>query len=488
MIIRPYKEPVVNRETQADFMRLSILVAEKQLLNGKTVTSWRDKINAPETLETVFMNPAGTSVILSDTGGGIASAVNDIFDHFGGGEKHLRASGDVYIKVNGVGCEPYVYTDPEVLRETIRYFRRCGARTVYVIENCTQANFTRLVFQATGYLRICRETGAVPVFLDETPAMPIFLEGIEEFVDISRFAFERLVEQRDDNFYLSLPKLKTHSMSQVTLSIKNQFGLIHQRSRIADHNYRIHQKFADIYRVLRPDFAMVDGLVATTHGHYPTTYNADKCVVPMDLLIGGPDPLAVDTVAAALMGFDPSAVQHLALCRDTGIGIGDMDCIDIINKDLFEQRRKHLTCDLLDDYPPDLAFLRGEERCCKEGCRRNTESVVEMLYRDHGGRGGFTILMGKGIDRTTVEGIRGRVHIAGSCAIQDYGVFLEKKLGRKNITMSPGCNDLALSVHGLCKNMGVHPVRMSPVNPLRSVALLISAKLRGSEANIVPLI
>jgi len=427
-------------------------------------------------------------VILSSTKGGITSAVNEVFEHFGGGAKLLRSSRDVYIKVNGVGPEPNVYTDPEVLRETILYFQKCGARAIYVMENCTQANFTRLVFQATGYLRICRETGAVPVYLDETPAVPVFLEGIEEFVDISRFVFERLIEQGEENLYLSLPKLKTHSMSQVTLSVKNQFGLVHQRSRIADHNYRIHQKFVDIYRVLRPDFVLIDGLIATTHGHYPTTYNADKCLVPMDLLIGGSDPLATDVVGAALMGFDVSAVKHLDLCRATGIGIADLSRIDMINKTLFEERKKNLTCELLDDYPADLTFLRGRDRCCKEGCRRNTESVVEMIYRDHGGKGGFTILMGKGIDRQAVDAVTGRVHIAGSCAIQDHSVSLQTRLGRRNVTMSPGCNDLALTVFGLCKQMGIHPIQLSQVNPLHSGALLVMARLKGTQANIVPLI
>ncbi|MDA8404481.1 MAG: DUF362 domain-containing protein [Desulfobacteraceae bacterium] len=429
-----------------------------------------------------------TEVVLSDTKRGIAAAVREVFEHFGGGAELLRPSRNVYIKVNGVGPEPNVYTDPEVLRETIRYFQECGAQAIHVMENCTQANFTRLVFQATGYLDICRETGAVPVFLDETPAVPIFLEGIEEFIDISRFVFERLIEQREENIYLSLPKLKTHSMSQVTLSIKNQFGLVHQKSRIADHNYRIHQKFADIYRVLRPDFVLIDGLIATTHGHYPTTYNVDKCVVPMNLLIGGSDPLATDVVGAALMGFDVTAVRHLDLCRATGIGIADPDRIDIINKSLFEERKKNLTCELLDDYPPDITFLRGRERCCKEGCRRNTENVVEMIYRDHGGKGGFTILMGKGVDKPDVDRITGRVHIAGSCAIQDYGVSLQARLGRQNVTMSPGCNDLALTVYGLCKQMGIHPIHLSQLNMLQSGMLLMMARLKGSQANIVPLI
>jgi uncharacterized protein (DUF362 family) len=434
------------------------------------------------------MNRNSTEVILVDTRLGIAKGVSAVFEHFGGGGKFLRSSRDVYIKVNAVGLEPYVYTDPEVLRETILYFRACGAREIYVIENCTQANFTRLVFHAIGYLKVCRETGAVPVYLDETASVPIFLEGIEEFIDISQFAFERLIENRTENFYLSLPKLKTHSMSQVTLSIKNQFGLVHQSSRIADHNYRIHQKFADIYRVLRPDFALIDGLIATTHGHYPTTYNAEKCVVPMDLLIGGPDPLATDVVASSLMGFGLKDVRHLQLSSDTGIGQGDIAQINIINKDLFDARKKNLTCELLDDYPPDINILRGKERCCKEGCRCNTETVVEMLYRDHGGKGDFTILMGKGIDKQTVNKMTGRVHIAGSCAIQDYGVALQTRLGKKNVTMSPGCNNLALTVYGLCRQMRVNQISLSGVGPIQSAASLIMAKLNGTQANIVPLI
>jgi hypothetical protein len=111
-----------------------------------------------------------------------------------------------------------------------------------------------------------------------------------------------------------------------------------------------------------------------------------------------------------------------------------------------------------------------------------------MLFRDHGGKGGFTILMGKGIDEKAVEKITGRAHIAGSCAIQDYGVPLQARLGKRNVTMSPGCNDLALTVHGLCRQMGIIPIQLSKINLLQSAGLFMLTKLKGSQANIVPLI
>ena len=69
------------------------------------------------------MEKARAQVVLADTKPGIGPAIKEVFGHFGGGEKLLRSSRDVYIKVNGIGSEPYVYTSPEVLREAILYFR-----------------------------------------------------------------------------------------------------------------------------------------------------------------------------------------------------------------------------------------------------------------------------------------------------------------------------------------------------------------------------
>ncbi|HPS87079.1 MAG TPA: DUF362 domain-containing protein [Spirochaetota bacterium] len=431
---------------------------------------------------------SGATVFLSDTAQGIPGAVCECFDTFGGARKLLKSSGDIYLKVNAVDLKKYCYTDPEVVRETIRYFRRGGAKNIYVIENCTQANFTRLVFKGTGLDRICREEGAVPVYLDEMDVLPVYLEELQSFIEVPRLVAERLIRDRDKNLYVSLPKLKTHSMSQVTLSIKNQFGLVDQESRIADHNFRIHQKFADIYRVLRPDFVLVDGIIATNHGHYIAEGNADKCVVPMGLLISGNDPMAVDTVGAALIGYSVKDVKHLALSAKTGIGESDIRKIRIINRQLFDERKKKLTHELLDDFPPDVKIVRGRERCCPEGCKRNTETVLEVMFRDHGGKGGFTILMGRGADAGEVAAISGRVHIAGGCAIQDWGLELQERLGRKNVTMSDGCNNLAMTIYGLCKQMKVNQLKLVPVNPVSSLAALVTARIRGTRAKITPLI
>jgi uncharacterized protein (DUF362 family) len=425
------------------------------------------------------------SVIFSDTGRGIDQAVAEVFDHYGGGRALLKSSGDVYIKVNGVDLRKYAYTDPEVIGAVIRYFQKCGANRVYVIENSTQGNITRLVFKVTGIQKVCKQTGAVPVCLDETGAVPVFLEGLSSFIDLSAFVYERLIAQADQNLYISVPKLKTHSMSGVTLSIKNQFGLVHHQSRIADHNFKLHQKFADIYRLLRPDFVVIDGLIATNHGHYIAEKNAAECIIPMNCLIGGDDPLAVDIIGAAFLGFDAGDVPHIRLSSETGISDADLSNIEIINKDIFDARRKKLTCALLGQFPPELTILRGKTRCCPEGCRLNTETCVEVFYRDYDGKGDFTILMGKDIDPESIRAIqKGPVHIAGSCAIQDYGLEMQRRFGKKNVTFSRGCNNLPETIYALCRHMKVNPIKLSGVNPLTALSVLATAKLKGSRAVI----
>lgn len=429
-----------------------------------------------------------TQVMFSDSKAGIERAVTEIFEHFGGADALLKSSRDVYLKVNAVDSKAFCYTDPRVVGAVVGYFKKNGARNVYVIENCTQANITRLVFTVTGIRKACVANGGIPVCLDETGVLPVFLPTLQSFVDFSDFVFERLVEQKDENLYVSLPKLKTHSMSQVTLSIKNQFGFVHQASRVADHNFRIHDKFADIYRVLRPDFVLMDGTIATNHGHYIAQKMASECIVSTEVLIGGKDPLAVDVCAAKFLGFDLADVPHLALAAKAGLGVSDFQSVDIVGKDLFDGRAQNFTCELLEKFPPELVILRGLERCCKEGCRRNTESVVELFYCDHNGSGDFTILMGKGIPQADVDKIQGRAHLAGNCAISEHGLSLARRLGKKNVTFSHGCNNLPQTVAALCRHMKVSPIRLSGTDPVTALAALVSAKARGTRACIPPLV
>ena len=96
--------------------------------------------------------------------------------------------------------------------------------------------------------------------------------------------------------------------------------------------------------------------------------------------------------------------------------------------------------------------------------------------------------MEKGIDHQEIKLLKGRVHLAKGCVIEDHGLMLLKKLGKKNVTMSHGWNNLAETIYGLYKQMNINPLKLVPVNPIFSLLLLAQAKMNGSKVMIPRLI
>ena len=423
------------------------------------------------------------------------SAVAQMFDAEGGAAL-LKSSGDVYLKPNGIDSKPYSYTRPELIEAVIAYWKEHGARRIYLFENCTQGNFTRMVFALTGYSEICKKYGVKEVYLDEEKSTSFTFEGKPAAAvdalgydhttfQIPKFIVRNLIEEADQNLYLNLPKLKTHSMAGVTLGIKNQWAFPQPSDRRADHNYNLASKLADMMGYLQPDYTLIEGIEASIHGHYLPTAFADGCVLPFRVLVGSTNVAAADLVGARLFGLTPAEdVEHLKIVIDRGYtrGVRSLDDVEIVG-DITQFNRRY-SWDLLDRFPEDIAIIKGRQRCCKEGCRNNPLSVLQSLAYDFGGLGGWTLVMGKGHDPQTIEAIEGRVLIAGHCAIEEVGERLIARLGRKNVFLSGYCNDLCATTEAMCNLMGVDPLLMAPMPFFKATKLLALSKLKGSQARV----
>ena len=92
----------------------------------------------------------------------------------------LKSSKEVYFK-------EHCYTSPEGLRAVIEYLKKIGAK-VYVMENSTQANMTRIVFTITGYKKICDDLGVKIIYLDEEETETF------EFKEILKGIISRLLD------------------------------------------------------------------------------------------------------------------------------------------------------------------------------------------------------------------------------------------------------------------------------------------------------
>ena len=134
-----------------------------------------------------------------------------------------------------------------------------------------------------------------------------------------------------DYAIISVPKLKLHRITGVTLSLKNMMGVVQPKGQM---HFHLNEKIADLASVVKPRLAVVDGLIGG-EGHE----RAGK-PVPMNLVIAGLDPVAVDTVGATIMGINVDNIKHIKLAAKKELGTCNLDQIRILGESLEKVKRK----------------------------------------------------------------------------------------------------------------------------------------------------
>ncbi len=132
---------------------------------------------------------------------------------------------------------------------------------------------------------------------------------------------------------ISIPSLKTHSMAVTTLSIKNLMGTIQPKGQMHSD---LHKKLADLLSIFHSRFklAVIDGFIGSDG------MEELGSPVKMDLVIAGTDPVAVDTVGSAVIGYGVDECLYLKYCNEKGLGECDIEKIEIIGESIESVKRK----------------------------------------------------------------------------------------------------------------------------------------------------
>ena len=136
-----------------------------------------------------------------------------------------------------------------------------------------------------------------------------------------------------DSVIVSVPKLKLHRIAGVTLSLKNMMGALATKG-VMHAGFSLSENIVDLASVLTPRLAVVDGIIAG-EGH-----ESSGNPVEMNLVIAGTDPVAVDSVGAAVMGVLPEDVKHLVLAEKKGLGTCQLDQITVVGEPIERVQRK----------------------------------------------------------------------------------------------------------------------------------------------------
>nr|MBC8476911.1 DUF362 domain-containing protein [Dehalococcoidia bacterium] len=241
---------------------------------------------------------------------GVEAAVRQAVDLAGGLPELITPRSKVLIKPNLCRPEPSgrgITTDCRVTEAVTRLVLELKPQSVIIGEGAgagydfSGSTSTEEAFRVSGTADVAARLGVELRNLnrDEWEEVSVKNPYIMDRVKIARTVLESDVT-------ISIPVIKTHQRTLVTLSLKNTKGVLPGAEKRKTHALGLDKAIADLNSVAKPSYVVVDGLVGM-QGLW--AYPQDK--VEPGLILAGREPYAVDTVGTYLMGFSPSQVMHL---------------------------------------------------------------------------------------------------------------------------------------------------------------------------------
>lgn len=237
-------------------------------------------------------------------------------------KNQLKTDSKVFIKPNFTF--PYynegITTSPELLRNLLEIIKDRADTVILGESDGGNRSFSAdVAFKGHNMHEICKETGVDLVNLSKRPSVFIKDKILGKTVQVQ---LPKLLLDEIDCF-ISVPVLKVHVMTGVTLSIKNLWGCYSDTMRCL-HHQNFDRKITLITKLLNPKIVVIDGIYALD-GHGPMYGNAKK----MDLILAADNPVVADALGAEIMGIPLEKAKHILTGEIDGIGTTNLQEVEI---------------------------------------------------------------------------------------------------------------------------------------------------------------
>ncbi len=238
-------------------------------------------------------------------------------------------------------------THPALVQALCELLIDAGAGQIRIVDGLGDEN----IFQAWGYLDVAARVNAQLIDLCKPAPYGDFVGfpvgPARQIYDV--FYLNAALKEVD--VFISFAKMKCHSTTGVTLSLKNLIGLapisLYRRDESHNHRSAFHESTQydqrlprvaiDLNLAMPVHLAFIDGIKTVEGG--AGSWDAGYNPVQPGLVVVSKNPVAADAVSAAVMGFDPDAPagsypfsyadNHLALAREAGLGSNRLEEIGV---------------------------------------------------------------------------------------------------------------------------------------------------------------
>lgn len=220
----------------------------------------------------------------------------------------------ILIKPNLVNSSPPPVTFPvEATRELVSYCERHSGAQIIIAEGTGDPDKTTWdIYGEHGYLSLAKAGRVELVDLNE--------EELTEATNLDCTVLQSFMMPKilTDCFVISAATLKKHSLAGVTLSMKNMIGIASPKHyqqggywRKSAFHSEMQQSIFELNLYRTPDLALIDGSIGLAEHHLGGAH----CDPPVNKLIAGFDPVAVDAFGANLLKVPWQHVGHIKMAN-----------------------------------------------------------------------------------------------------------------------------------------------------------------------------
>lgn len=285
-------------------------------------------------------------------------------------ELGVEPTGRVFIKPNVVTASKRhiqnSYTHPSVVEAMLEVLEQHRTDDVIVGESGGYGVPSRLFLKEAGYFDLGRKKNVDVIDLNEHAVDRVKLTRA---VHHKELLLPRAIGEAD--FKIWMPKLKYHIFAHITNALKLNIGILTHKERMLFHDHRIHDKIVDLLEPGYPDLIVSDA-IDITYGYESAPYP-----VRLGALLISNDPLAIDVVAATIMGYEARDVRHLQLAHERGYGSLDLEDLSVEGDISVEELRSRPKGNSrlfqhLDELDTPIRFFAGvvpgTDLVCDGGC------------------------------------------------------------------------------------------------------------------------
>lgn len=235
-------------------------------------------------------------------------------------KKIVRPDSTVFIKPNFT--YPFykegITTSPDLIKYLLEILKDRADNVIIGESNGGNHSFSADdAFEGHNLPEICKNTGVELVNLSKISSRFVEESIVGKKVKVS--LPELLLD--DIDCFISVPVLKVHVMTNVTLSMKNLWGCYPDTMRCLHHKNLGH-KLTLITKSLNPKIVVMDGIYALD-GHGPMYGEPKK----LDLILSSNNSVAIDAIGTSVMGIPIKTVEHILIAEKEGLGTTDIDKI-----------------------------------------------------------------------------------------------------------------------------------------------------------------